>query len=404
MGAMGEALRERGVRTVLWSQILARMPQGVLSIIMLIRARDLLGGYTVAGIVVAVFSVTAAVASPLTGRLLGRFGLRRVLLVTATVDSLAIAAFGVLPANEAAFLVAGAVIGLFTPPVLPVARTLYPVLVPLGLRSTIFSIDASAQELIWAVGPVLATVLLPWTGPVSAFALIGGAGLLGAAVLSASPAMGRVPMAGSGRRLGAVLLKWPVLIAILSSLMLNIAYGATQAGIVARFETNQLVSGMAMTGYAVASILSGLLMSSHVMRPASLALRQLPSLAALAVLPVLLGSSWWVGVCVFVYGAGASPALAVMQSIVSSSLRPADAAEAYGWMGSAMLAGIAFGSAVAGVLIDHVSVVSVFVFAAAVTAVGILLGLRGRPLLPDLRQRTGPPDDTSAIPVIRFGR
>jgi hypothetical protein len=56
------------------------------------------------------------------------------------------------------------------------------------------------------------------------------------------------------------------------------------------------------------------------------------------------------------------------------------------------------------VLIDHVSVVSVFVFAAAVTAVGILLGLRGRPLLPDLRQRTGPPDDTSAIPVIRFGR
>ena len=62
---------------------------------------------------------------------------------------------------------------------------------------------------------------------------------------------------------------------------------------------------------------------------------------------------WSLAFALVIAGLGIAPALAVMFSIVSASVKFSDTAEAYGWVGTGQLIGAALGSAIAGFLIDE---------------------------------------------------
>jgi MFS family permease len=110
---------------------------------------------------------------------------------------------------------------------------------------------------------------------------------------------------------------------------------------------------------------------------------------------------WWLSIVLFIAGVGIAPALAVMFSIVSASVRFSDTAEAYGWVGTGQLIGAAVGSALAGFLIDGIGPTGAFLVAAGLAFFGFLVPLFGKRFHPDLRGRDASPlPDTEPVTVV----
>ena len=127
---------------------------------------------------------------------------------------------------------------------------------------------------------------------------------------------------------------------------------AIEAGVVATFGEGGAESGIVLAIWAIASLVGGLAFGHLPIGPWALApprARHLRRRGArdlrLRVLDARRSPSWSPGICL-------APALAVMFSAVSASVKFSDTAEAYGWVGTGQLIGAAAGSAVAGFLID----------------------------------------------------
>ncbi|GAA3944943.1 MFS transporter [Pseudoclavibacter caeni] len=403
MSALTDVLHVRGLVRLMGAQLVARMPQGMLSIALLMHVQRVLGGYTAAGLAVAAFSVGAAVSGPLLGRGLVRLGARRVLGITLAGNALLTAVLAYGPHTLASLLPTALALGLLTPPILPIARSVYPIITPRGLLAEVYSLDSITQELIWIAGPVIVTLVVPAAGTSVGLLVVAALGLGGGLLVLTAPAVREARFAPSGKRLGRVLLKWPVLVTVVSGTLQNAGYGATETALVAMFADQGVTTGVIIAVFSLGSVLGGLLFSRVPMRPWSMATRQV----ALAVGTLAAAAStdrWWVGLTLFIAGMGTAPSLAVMYNVVTSSLRSADAAEAFGWLSSGLLAGIACGSSIGGAVIDAAGAQAALLVAGILCALAVLVPALTASQLPDLSRHSGPLTDTSAVPVIRLGR
>lgn len=351
MGSYGSLLRQRGVARVLVSQLVARFPSGMISLGLLIHIEAIFGSYGSAGLVLGASSIGQAVSGPIAGRAMGRFGARPVLLVTTLVCAGALAVMALMPMPLWGFLVVGALCGLSFPPVQPAVRTIYPKLVDPSRLSRLFSLDASAQELIWVSGPVAITLL---AGQLSstvgllvcvAFLVGGGAWFISA------PELGRLELEASRQRFGVVLLRPPVMLVTLVGLLLIGACAAIEASVVARFGEGGYQAGLVLAVFSAASLAGGLAFGHLPMRRWSLALRMTIVAAGMGLALWATGAITLSG-ALAVGGLGIAPALAVMFTIVAGTVEFSESAEAYGWVGTGQLVGAAIGSAVAGFMID----------------------------------------------------
>jgi MFS family permease len=89
---------------------------------------------------------------------MGVWGMRPVLILTSAVCTVAVVAVapGDASTSVPAFMGLGLLAGLANPPVQPAVRTIYPKMVNSKQLTPLFSLDASAQEIIWVLGPVIA--------------------------------------------------------------------------------------------------------------------------------------------------------------------------------------------------------------------------------------------------------
>ncbi|MEN9751395.1 MAG: hypothetical protein RLZZ600_442, partial [Actinomycetota bacterium] len=106
-----------GVLRVVASQLVARFPYGMISIAFLIFVVKHTGSYAAAGAVLGALSVGSAVSGPFTARLLGDWGVRRVIMGTAIICSLAITAMAFIPMGVPELVVLGLIAGAAYPPV-----------------------------------------------------------------------------------------------------------------------------------------------------------------------------------------------------------------------------------------------------------------------------------------------
>ena len=106
------------------------------------------------------------------------------------------------------------------PPIQPAVRTIYPKLVNSKQLTPLFSLDASAQEIIWVVGPVVATFVAIQVSSVAGI-LLAAAFLVGGGVWFVSlPEVGRVRIPRSKRKIGAVLKRPAVLLSTIVGFVL----------------------------------------------------------------------------------------------------------------------------------------------------------------------------------------
>ena len=396
-----KVLRSRGVARLLFSQLAARFPTGMLAIGLLVHIEQTYGNYTVAGLVLAAFGIAQGIAGPLGGRLMSRFGMRGILVPTMFVCAAALAIIAVVPMPTWLIAVVAFVAGLTVPPVGPAVRTVYPTLVRGPKLVTLFSFDATLQELIWILGPIVAIGVGALWGTSLTILIAAVVLLIGSAWFVSAPTMGVVKIPASPRRMGSVL-RNPVVVIMCIVLMLTMSiWGAIDASIVAHYGHDSPITGVILAVSAVGSFTGGLLTGNLPMRRTSLTVR-----VALAVVGVLLAlllaeSPWLLAIALFIAGASCAPVVAVANASVSASVRFSDTAEAFGWLATAIMFGSSFASSLAGIAIDHLGAKGGLYVATGLVAAAFLVAIATLRRHPDLRHANlEPKADTGAAPII----
>ncbi|GAA3597491.1 MFS transporter [Klugiella xanthotipulae] len=396
MSTYKELLQSPGVGRIILAQLTARFPFGMLSLAVLIHIQQVTGAYGSAGLVLAAASIGQAISGPLTSRWMGVWGMRRVLLLTMIVCMLSVTAIAVFVMPIPLYMVVAFIAGLSTPPVQPAVRTIYPKMVTSRQLTPLFSLDASAQEIIWVLGPVVTVFISTQLG--SMYGILTAAFLIlaGGSWFISSPEVSRVRIPRSRGRMGAVLKRPSVVVATVVGFLLIGACAAVEAGLIAVFD-HGIKSGIVLAIFSVGSLVGGLSMGHVPISPWSLAKRMLIIVVGLGVALLWL-DVWWLSITLFVAGVGIAPALTVLFAMVSSTVKFSETAEAYGWVGTGQLIGAAAGSAVAGFLIDGVGHVGAFYAATGFALLGCVAAVIGRRWSPDLRGRDASPiPDTEPI-------
>ncbi|WP_167138586.1 MFS transporter [Diaminobutyricimonas sp. TR449] len=399
MSSYMSILRTPGVARIISAQLLARFPSGMLSLAFLLHIEQVLGSYGAAGLVLAATSVGQAVAGPLTSRWMGRWGMRPVITLTLLISLTSMLTIALVEMSLGLYMLVGLICGLSNPPIQPAVRTIYPKLVNSKQLTPLFSLDASAQEIIWVIGPVVTTFIAVQVSTVLAILTAAVFLVAGGAWFLSSPEVGRVRIPRSKRALGKVLTRKPVLLATIVGFFMVGATAAVEASVVAVYGHGGPEAGIILAIWAVGSLAGGLAFGHIPVGPWALARRTFIVFVGIAIAGFFL-DFWWLSFALLISGIGLAPALAVMFGIVSASVKFSDTAEAYGWVGTGQLIGAALGSAIAGFAIDSGGASGGFIAAGVLAGLTFLAALLGKPWHPDLRGRDASPmPDTEPVPV-----
>jgi len=352
MKRYGELLRVPGLTAVVASQLIARFPGGMVPLALLIHVQQQTGLYAIAGLVLAAEAIGQGISSPIATRLTSRFGIRPVLGTMLAVAVTTMVALAVVPVSAASHIPLGLLLGLTLPPIQPAARAVYPTIVKKSQIQSLQSLDASVQELIWIMGPVITvTIATQLGGPagVLAPAVIGG---LGGLWFLTRPAVKKATLSPSTGKMGAVLKKPAVLVVVFSGLLVVGSFAAIEAATVAAFGSEKSSpAGLILGLWAAASLVGGLAMGHTPIGPWSLT-RRLFFVALGSILAMFTVDPVFLTLALLVAGIGVAPAMTVQYAVATESVDPGDLPESLGWLGTGWVIGAAFASAVAGFAID----------------------------------------------------
>ncbi len=368
-------------RVVSWG-LLARMPMGMSSLALVLLVRGEGESYATAGIVSGIYAVASGAGAVIGGRLVDRRRPAPVLIAYGLAYAVALGAVLALARTGApiAALVAGALVaGLAAPPIGPTIRMMWPAMLPRPeLRTTAFALEATIQEVIFVVGPLIVALLaasISSSAGVAAAALACLVGTIGFILTPAVRARRPDPAHDrSGHRVFEALVPWGVRRVLLLGAAYGIAFGAAEVSMPAFAEGHggRSLGGIALAAFSGGSLIGGILAGAASASGGLNRRLQVTSLAFAVVLvpPLLAGSLVQMSVIMLVAGLPIAPSVAIAYNLIERAAVPGTQAEVFGWLSTAVTGGIAIGTAGGGSLIAHGSVHR----ALALAIVGALLG------------------------------
>ena len=353
MPSYSAVLSRPGVTRVLGTQLLARFAFGMMSLAIVLHVQQIYHNYTMAGIALGAETVGAAISGPIMARRLAKWGPKRVIRTVATISSLALVFIAFFRGPEFWVVFACLVVGLTSPPIQQVARSVYPSLITAKQTSYLFSLDATLQEFLWVFGPVLATMITATYNSASAVVFMATVQMVGTYLFARNPEIGNMKIEKSKRRLGGILRKPIVMANVVINIFLVSTFGGAEVGTVA-------VLGIAPSGIVIAALSLGSIIGGFAFghrAKTKWALVKFLTLVMVGYLAVFFNPTdlVWITACWFVTGLGVAPAFATMASMISVSFGTADSAEAYGWANTGQLLGYSIGAAIAGIVIDNIA-------------------------------------------------
>lgn len=385
-------LAHRPARWPLIASSVARLTPGmmILALVLLLREHDY--SYAAAGLVSAGHQLGVGLASPIQGRLVDRFGQVRVLVpdAVAYLVGTVVLAFTTAGGGAVGMLFATALVtGAVYPPVTAASRVLLSSQFPSGqLRETAFAMASIAVELGFVLGPLAAVAVAEAASAGWSVVLAGAAsfiGVLGYASTGAARSM--APRVGARPRGGALASRGVRVIAV------GLAFAAVAFGVVdiAVPAVAELRGDTAAAGWLIATLAGGSLLSGIIYGgrpwPGTLATRLRLMAAGLAtallVLPLLVGGTLLFPVGLFVAGVFLAPTTICAFQLLDDLAVRGTQTEAQSWLQTAVVAGVAVGTSVAGLTVDLQGPAAAFLVGGAMVAVGALvLNLRADALAP----------------------
>lgn len=370
------------VRRLVLSGLLARVPMGMIGLALLLLVRESGGGYAAAGAVSGAYFVATAIGSPIAGRLVDSRGQARVLLPRAVIHPALIAGVCVLALLDAPLALIGAcaaAAGGLTPPVGASLRSLWPRMFANGeLRATAYALEASLQEIIFVVGPLLVALLTAAASPVLALGVAAAAGGTGTTLLAlAEPVRAWRPEENrhAGSILGALESRGVVTIISLST-CLGLGFGATEVGFPAFAEGHggAELGSIPLSLFAAGSLVGGLVAGARVtVTPARLLRVSTVLLAFGLALPLLGWSLPSIAVLAFLAGLPIAPVVMAAYGLIDAVATRGTTAEAFAWITTAVFVGFSVGTALGGTLIDAFGARAAFGLGAAAVSLGAIL-------------------------------
>lgn len=358
-GSYRRLLGEPALRGLAVADVCARLPQGMVSITLLLLAAGH-ASMTTAGLVVGGYTIGQAVTGPPRGRLADRYGLVPVAAACSVGYTLALAGLvaGSLARAPAALLAAAAAAaGLLVPPLSPGMRSLWSRSAGPGLLHAAFALDAAIFDLAYIAGPALASALATGVAPAAAVGLL--IALTGAAVIIIGAHARRTPAApveSPPRARGSFL--GPLRSAELRSLLVtgalaNAALSGAEVALTAYTRDHHALwaSGLLLAEISAGSVVGSVLLGARA--PAGDRHRRLARLLGCYALglvaltaagldaPLLAVAAPAAGLCL-------GPTLATLFSMAASAAPRRAGTETQAWLNSAMNGGAAAGAVLAG--------------------------------------------------------
>jgi MFS family permease len=354
MATYMQVISRPGVLRVVSSQLFARFPFGLMSLAFVLHIQQKSGSYALAGLALGLETAGVAISGPLLGRWMGGWGVRRTLLVSASISATTIFIIGLAPLPVEVLAVLCFVVGLSSPPIQSAVRTIYPMLVERKQMGTLYALDATLQEVIWIFGPVTATFIAAFTNTTVGIVVMGVIQITGAIWFSSNREIRSVEIPKSKRRLGGVLRSRVVVSnAIIGALLIG-SFSGVEIGTVALF-TDKATAGMIVGVLSLGSLLGGFVLGHRSKTRWALSRYLLVVFAGFALVFISPDSAIWVSVAWFIAGLGIAPALGLLGAIIGASVKTEDAPEAYGWVGTGQMIGYAGAAALAGLAIDLIA-------------------------------------------------
>jgi MFS family permease len=358
--------------------IAGSMPIGMYGLAILLLVRDANGSFAVAGRVVGAFGLANALGAVVQGRLMDRYGQRRVLRRTAAghvgmLVALVVAAGRGAPAWALALLAFGA--GGCLPQVPAAMRSVWSALVEdAERRQTAYALVTIVFEVSVVTAPVLVAAIVAVASPGAAVlvaAAIAGTGGIGFAATGASGrwrgaahAVGPLgPLHAAGvRTLFAVLLAFGTAIGVL-----QVALPAYAAG-----RGSAAAGGFYLAAISAGSLCGGLVYGARSW-PGAPSRRLPPLLLTIGggcVLVALATAPAAVVAATLAVGLMLAPTTTVCSSLLDTAAPPGTMTEAFAVLVMGIVVGTAIGNAIGGAIVDGASYRRAAVAAAGVAVLG----------------------------------
>lgn len=342
--------------------LIGRLPISVSTLGIVLLVTGLGHSYGLAGALSAAFTIANGLSSVVQGRLLDRLGQAVVLPVVITAYAAGVLALVVsvesgwpIPASFAASFVAGAAY----PPIGSVVRARWSHVLSgrPGDVETAYALESVIDEVIFVIGPTVATVLAtqwhPWAGLGLAL-LTGVPGTLALAAQRSSQPIPHPAHRVSGDRPA---MPWtPVVLLACVSFALGSLFAAAEVSTVA-FSSEQHAksyAGVLLACWAAGSLVAGLVTGTLRWRRSPITrVRAGCVLLTLVMMPMtVVGSMPVMAVALFVGGFGVAPTLIALFSAIEQGVPSARLTEGIAISHTGLAAGLAPGAWFSGLVID----------------------------------------------------
>jgi MFS family permease len=378
-----------GVGRLLVSSILGRLPAGMFSLAILLFVHGRTGSFLAAGVAVGAFSLAGALVGPLLGALVDRHGQTPVLLPAAAAQAgllVALVLVGVQGPTSppvVAVVALAALAGAATPPIAGCVRALWSKVAHDEELETAYALDATTQETIWTLGPLVVGLTAGFVSPAAAVLLCAALTVCGTLYFATST-LSRGWRADTGKHArGGALGASPNLRLLLYTVVLaGAVIGAVEVGLpaLAMQQGARWSSGPLLALFSLGSMTGGLVYSArswslpigrrYTVMLGAMALAVAP-LAAVHSLAPAFGLSVLAGLAL-------APMISCQFSLVGALAPAGTVTEAFTWHRAATIAGMAGGSAVGGSLVDTHSAGAAFALGCVSVAAAGVLAVLGR--------------------------
>jgi MFS family permease len=393
VGQYRRVLNAPDVRGLVLASVLARIPLGIGAIALVLFVQHATGSYGVAGAVTAVYAGSSALLAIVMARFIDRRGQTVVLLsalAVSTIGMVALISFGLSGSPGWVLALCAPAVGAL-PPITGSFRALWPGLVQPDELTTAYALDAIGMELSFFIGPLITGLLVAAFSP--QLPLIVGLVLLNVGTLwfALSPASRQ--WRGDPTRsphLAGALVSQGLRTLLIGALGIGVCFGTLEVGLAA-YGNEQGITGLAGLLIALQAFASGIAGLWYGVNAERLGSRVRGLLILLIALPIsvgLLAAAPSLAVVVplaLVSGCVIAP-LTAAQNLLAGSLAPRGVVtEAFTWLTTATVVGVATGNAAGGALIDATSwrVAVLGGVAVAVVAAVVTIARRGTLVVPD---------------------